>query len=118
MPDDPITSDDDLRDLREGAIVTVKGQLESVRYDRARHRNRGRLRAVRDGMPRDLPGIVITFADWSMVHINTVDDDAARSIRIPLREYVTVKARVIDEDMTLEAVAIWTQGGVPIPLVR
>lgn len=101
MTIEAITSDDDLRDLREGAIVTLKGRLENVRWGR-----------------RDRASLVLNFADWSMATVNVVDDPTAKAIRIPLSRYVTVKARVIDEDGTLEAISIWEPGGVPIPLAK
>lgn len=111
---EPITSDDDLRDLREGAIVTLKGKLENVRYGGDGRSARGEKQNIH------WPGasLVVTFADWSMVAVNVVDGPTAKGIRIPLSSYVTVKARVIDEDGTLEAIAIWTPGGVPQPLAR
>lgn len=85
----------------KGAIVTLKGRLENVRWGR-----------------RDGACLVLNFADWSMATVNVVDDPTAKAIRIPLSRYVTVKARVIDEDGTLEAISIWEPGGVPIPLAK
>lgn len=110
---EPITSDDDLRDLREGAIVTLKGKLENVRYGEKTWASTSRSRFARGE-----PCVVIAFADWSMLTVNVVDESTARAIRIPLSRYVTVKARVIDEDGTLEAISIWEPGGVPIPLAK
>lgn len=97
---EPVTSYDDLCDLREGAIVTLKGRLEAVRWN----------------PPHRGPSICIIFADWSMVSIDVCDIPAARAVRIPLQSYVTVKARVADEDGTLEAIAIWQPGCAPIAL--
>jgi hypothetical protein len=90
-------------DLYEGEIITFKGRLAAVR------------RADPTGN-RWKPSIVLAFTDWSMVLIGLVDGCTARSIRAPLGCYVTVKARAIDEDGTLQAIAMWEPGGVPQPL--
>jgi len=112
---DPVTTwPCDSVDLYEGEIITFKGKLEGVRY--ARDASTGYGHFV--GRARETPCLMLTFSDWSEVFVNIVDQATARGIRIPLSSYVTVKARVVDEDGTLEAIAIWTPGGVPQPLAR
>lgn len=100
---EPVTTwPHDSVDLYKGEIITFKGKLDAVRWN----------------PPHRGASVCLSFADWSLVSIDVCDVCTAQGIRIPLSSYVTVKARVVDEDGTLEAIAIWTQGGVPIPLAR
>lgn len=100
MTADTVTSYDDLTALREGAIVTLKGRAALVPSSHTPHK--GAL------------AIHMNFADWSMVYIGLAEPVAV----FPTGRQVTLKARVIDEDGTLEAIAVWEPGGSPIPLAR
>ena len=103
MSDYLIADDEAWIDLREGVIATVVGKLESVRYGKPAGNH-------------SEPGIVITFADWSMLAIEC-DDTAARSVRIPLGRQVAVKVERTEDG--LRALAIWDrEQRVPIALAE
>lgn len=104
------TADDpELFDLHVGDTCLVKGKLEAVRYG-------GRPRLNRAFPGRDEPSAVITHADWSMTSIAVYDEATARSIRVPLGTYVTVRCQVINEDAELAAIAIWVDDN-PVPMI-
>ncbi len=94
--------------LRVGAVLTLKGKLEAVRYAR-----KGGQRHVR-GM--DGPYLMLTFSDWSELYPLLADDATARGVRIPLSSQVVVKAMLINEDGDLMAIAIWENGPNPVPI--
>ena len=99
---DDVVDDASVTEMRVGQIGTVRGLLEAVRY----------------GDRRSGPGIVVRFADWGMLAIEVESEAAARSIPFRINEYVCVKVQCVDEDATVQALAIWQMGGggVPLPL--
>lgn len=96
MPVEPGEYIDDINwlDMRVGEVGTSFGRLSSVGFGN--------------------PGtIMLDFADWKSLVIHT---DCPRDIKpIPLRSHVMV--RCVRTEDGLHARAIWTIGGVPIPLV-
>lgn len=108
--------DADLFRLDVGDLVNLKGKLESVRYGTGPRSGRALTPTARTISAPGQPSLVVTFADWSMLSVSICDEATARSIRIPLSTYVCVKARIINEDNELEALAIWELGSNPVPI--
>lgn len=110
--------DPELFELPVGALVNLKGKLEAVRYGDGHGRTRSPITKggeVQSPMERK-SSLVITFADWGMLSVSIQTEEIARSIRIPLGTYVCVKARIVNEDNELEAIAIWELGNNPVPI--
>lgn len=94
MIDDTVTDDEGWLDYAVDATLSVFGRLDSVGYGN--------------------PGtIIIVFADWSQLVIET--DSPRLTKPIALRSHVVVRCRRTEDG--LYATAIWELGGVPIPLV-
>lgn len=100
MSEDIITSQDDMTcDWGVGEVVTIKGKLDAVIFG--------------------TPSICIAFPDWTLIYVHLASHVRSAALKpVRIGSYVTVKARVVDEDCTLEAIALWEQGGVPIALSR
>lgn len=113
MTEDRITDAEAWLELREGETATVVGKLGGVAF------NNGH--------------IVVRFADWTEMLIDTPDRGARHLFeerpgwelasnrnlprlaqRIKANSYVHVRVERTEDG--LRGLAIWTQGGVPIPL--